>query len=130
MLFLWCAGVLACAAFVQQQTTTWQRIALPACCLLAGFIAWVGWKNAVTGRLQWDGELWYWTHFDNIALRELTILLDLQRFILVKLVSKTGHARWLWLQTQHADAQWLALRRALVYGCGVSPAQDENPVAT
>ena len=116
LLALWFLGVVATCAFVLQQTSGWQRFVVPATCLIAGWFAWRGWNQAVTGRLQWDGDRWYWTHFDGAPVSSLSILLDLQRFVLVRLVSEKGDSAWLWLQSAHMDASWLALRRALVHG--------------
>ena len=124
---LWVMGALASLAFVQQQTSTWPRVLVPLSCLAAGAVAWRGWKNAVTGRLQWDGQCWYWTHFDGLPLRAISILLDFQRFILVKLISQQGHVTWLWLETAQTDMPWLALRRALVDGARRPLIQDEKP---
>ena len=124
---LWGVGVLASVAFVQQQTTTWPRVLLPLSCLLVGAVAWRAWKNTLTGRLQWDGQCWYWTHFDGLPVRELSILLDFQRLLLVKLVSQQGDVTWLWLQAAQMDRHWLALRRALVDGARSPPIQEEKP---
>ena len=124
---LWVMGVLACVAFLQQQTSTWPRVLVPLSCLVAGAAAWRGWKNALTGRLQWDGQHLYWTHFDALPVHELSVLLDFQRFLLVKIVSQQGEAAWLWLHSEQMDAQYLALRRVLIDASRRVPMQEETP---
>lgn len=130
LLALWLIGLAAAWAFVVQQTSGWQRFVVPVSCVIAGVFAWHGWNNSVTGRLQWNGERWYWTHFDGSPVGLLSILLDFQRFVLVRLVSEKGDAAWLWLHSAQVDASWLALRRALVHGAKATPSQQENPVGS
>ena len=125
----WCLGVVVAFAFVQQQTSGWQKWLVSVSCVVAGAVALRGWKNAVTGRLQWDGQSWFWTHFDGSPIRQMRILLDFQRFILVRLVSEKGEYAWLWLHAASMDAAWLALRRALVHGSKGLLLTQKNVVA-
>lgn len=130
LLALWLLGVAASWAFVVQQTSGGQRFVVPVSCVVAGVLAWHGWTSSVTGRLQWNGEHWYWTHFDGSPVGLLSILLDFQRFVLVRLVSEKGDSVWLWLHSAQVDAPWLALRRALVHGAKVMPPKQESPVSS
>lgn len=115
LLLLWLIGGAASFAFVMQQTSGWQRWVVPLSCVAAGWLAWQGWNHAVTGRLQWDGQDWYWTHFDRAPVGKLKIVLDFQSFVLVWLVSTKGHSTWLWLCATQEVTSWRALRRALVH---------------
>ena len=46
-------------------------------------------------------------------MNQLVCVLDLQRCLLLRLDVEAGVRRWLWLESAHLDAGWLALRRAV-----------------
>lgn len=127
LLALWFLGLGASWVFVLQQNSAWTRFVVTASCAVAGLMAWRGWASSVTGRLQWNGDRWYWTHFDGTPVRLLSILLDFQRYILVRLESEKGDATWLWLHSAQMDADWLALRRALVHGVKAMAPEEQSP---
>jgi hypothetical protein len=88
--------------------------------VIAGAIALWGWRKAVTGRLQWDGEHWLWTEFGDAAIQRMSIVLDFQRLLLLRVESEGGAVQWLWLESKASDRSWRALRRAVI-GIGASP---------
>ncbi len=75
--------------------------------------AW-GLRGAPNGQLRWDGEHWHWSGAADCAVTELFCALDLQRVLLLHIACEQGPKQWLWLQSSHMDAGWLALRRAVV----------------
>ncbi|RFO95526.1 hypothetical protein DIC66_18045 [Rhodoferax lacus] len=70
--------------------------------------------NRPAGQLRWDGERWHWSDADDYAVTRLACVLDLQRFLLLRIDCEQGRGLWLWLQSPSMDARWLALRRAVV----------------
>jgi hypothetical protein len=102
--------------------------------VIAGLgLAWLGWC-ALAGRSLarqprgWlcyggggaprrEGDApWRWRDMTGLHERPLAavrVALDLQRMLLIELVSDTGAPRWLWLEARRAPADWPAMRRAL-----------------
>jgi hypothetical protein len=116
LIVVWLFSLIAALAFVFQQTTVWPRIMVLGSCFVSGFWAWQYHQGLSSGRLHWDGKAWFWTHFDGVAAHDITVLLDFQTFILLRLRADNGQIDWLWLRADNADATWFALRRALVFG--------------
>lgn len=71
-------------------------------------------SGAAHGQLRWDGERWHWSSADEQAVSQLECVLDLQRFMLLRIACESGLSLWLWLYSPAMDARWLALRRAVV----------------
>ena len=74
-----------------------------------------GWVRSPCGKLQWDGEHWLWCGFAETPVRQTISVLDFQGGMLLKVTSALGDVAWLWLHGRMDDAQWRALRRAVVY---------------
>lgn len=74
------------------------------------------WWSTPTGRLGWDGESWFWSGVGDVALKHLSMVVDLQRLVLVRIRGEDGLSTWLWLETRRFDTRWFAVRRALVAG--------------
>jgi toxin CptA len=94
----------------------------PSCVLLLGLLlvsvtaAAVGLRRTASGQLRWDGEHWHWSGDRDYALSHLVCVIDLQRFLLLRIECSQGPSLWLWLQSPAMDVRWLALRRAVVAG--------------
>ncbi|MDA8454579.1 hypothetical protein M4R22_07380 [Acidovorax sp. GBBC 3334] len=90
---------------------------------LVAFALWVvssgaAWHAVVrgpSGTLAWDGLQWSLDGGGALSWVNcrLEILLDLQRFMLVRLTSVQGKRIWLSLESGHGSAEWSALRRAV-----------------
>lgn len=78
-------------------------------------VAWRALARWPSGLLAWDGLEWCLDRaraLPDIRGR-LDVALDLQRFLLVRLVDAQGRAWWLALEPGRSTAEWLALRRAV-----------------
>lgn len=114
------AALLACITFESQQLSP-LRSALLACCTLLGTVmAWHAWRNAPSGRLQWDGQHWIWSGFGETPVRQLTLHLDFQGLMLLQIQSESGVRQWLWLERTRQNSSWIAMRRAIVAATGES----------
>ena len=71
-------------------------------------------RGTASGKLRWDGAHWHWCGPADFAVTELFCVLDLQRLLLLYIRCEQGSTQWLWLHSRHMDADWLALRRAVV----------------
>jgi hypothetical protein len=115
LLGVWLLGVAAALAFMMLQTHLWQRFAVLASNLLTGWWAWQYVQSISAGRLHWDGGAWFWTHFDADPVKKLSLMLDAQQFMLVRLQSQRGQVDWLWLHATQYPSAWWDVRRALVH---------------
>ncbi|AVS61277.1 hypothetical protein C8241_05700 [Paracidovorax avenae] len=111
------AGFVACSAWALLGSGGSARTA--ACGLMLwSWILLQGW-HAVSrwpsGVLAWDGLLWSLDRgrAHPPVCGRLEVALDLQRFLLVRLVGQDGRRAWLGLEPGRHAAGWAALRRAV-----------------
>jgi hypothetical protein len=90
------------------------KIAVMVSLTLFGLLAVKDWFYTEQGRLRWDGQQWLWSGFGDVPVQQLSVLLDFQRLILLKLQANPGDVRWIWLEAPKRGRQWLAIRRAIV----------------
>ena len=117
---IWLAGAFATALWCQAQPHWQWRQALGLLCVVfAGALAARWWRDQALGTLHWDGERWQ-ARFDGSAVTvSVSVSLDLQRRLLLRLSGSTlPLKRWLWLERDADPLVWRDLRRA-VY-CGAS----------
>jgi hypothetical protein len=90
----------------------------------ASFFAWTcsgglyyrAWRNAPVGTLHWDGTHWHWADSVDYSVQRVSVTIDLQRWMLVRLERVSARPIWLWLERgAEPYGTWTALRRALVY---------------
>lgn len=93
------------------------RIALALIFVMgAGTAAYIGWRNSPTGQLAWDGEIWRWESpgcRTGVAEYDLSVLVDLQHVLLLRLENQTHARLWLWVERRSLPERWLDLRRAV-----------------
>ena len=82
--------------------------------LVATAFAFSAWHNSPQGSLRWDGQQWYWSGFATNLPCRLTLLMDFQRVVVVRLVAEDHAPLCLWLEASVGDASWRPLRRAIV----------------
>lgn len=96
-------------------------------CVVWAAWAQLGWRYSPVGRLQWDalaqavrGEraagAWRWhsdAFRDGAPLLGVSVVLDLQSRLLLRLVDPDGRLRWLWAERWSDPQRWHALRQAL-----------------
>jgi hypothetical protein len=131
ILFLAALGAAGILAFTAQQDGLWRTAGLALSLVVSTVWALLGWLQTPVGGLQWDGQHWYASQ-PNIwqdaqadqepALRQVHIVFDFQRLLLVRTKNQRGQNAWAWLAQGANVAHWLSMRRALVGSSGL-----ENP---
>jgi hypothetical protein len=108
------AAVVATAYFVLQ-TSSWviQFTVLGTLASAISCTIW-GWLRTPHGTLRWDGTLWHWSAWGDVPVAQLQVLMDLQFALALRLRSEAGQHCLLWLEHRSSDANWRAMRRALV----------------
>jgi len=82
--------------------------------LVASGMAWHFWSGLPAGILAWDGEVWTLQCAPEPMLcGTLTVHLDLQRRMAVRLAAADGSCRWIWLEQHRGPSRWGDLRRAV-----------------
>jgi ammonia channel protein AmtB len=112
ILLFWIAGLLLVAALARSLQSAVLVFAALCVAVLAAIPALWQWKNSATGLLQWDGEAWSWA--GELLVGRVTVVLDLQRLMLIRVKPIDGAPRSLWLESPTSPIAWSALRRALV----------------
>ena len=101
--------------------------------LVASGMAWYFWSGLPAGILAWDGQVWTLQSAQAPALwGTLTVHLDLQRRMAVRLDAADGSSRWIWLEQHRGSAHWGDLRRAVYsrpgHGLADAPGQASEGV--
>ena len=117
LLVLWLAGVAVLILWWQAaQSVDWRLWAMLAVMLALGLAAGLGWKNSPVGQLRWDGQEWCWEsrgYQSGTPARQLTVAVDFQRFLLLRLENHDHATLWLWAGWSAMPERWLDLRRAV-----------------
>jgi len=103
--------------------------------LCAGWAVWarLSWLHAPVGRLRWDAlapaaraggrsaGAWRWFSVpfpEGAPLSDVTVVLDLQSRVLLRLADPGGRLRWVWAERGCDPQRWPGLRRALAACAG------------
>ena len=112
---LWVVGLFSLLLFgATQALSPVEMMAIGLVTTLCGATACWGWQRSSEGLLCWDGTQWHWDGFADESACNLVLRMDLQGLLLVTVAHPAGQLSWLWLSRNAADAQWRALRRAVV----------------
>ena len=94
----------------------------------AGAAAWAGFRrDSAQGALNFDGRNWAITGRGALEGARVSVALDLQSLLLVRLDGPEGGRRWLWLDRRAQPETWLDLRRAVHSRAGLSGEPPEPP---
>ncbi len=114
LLGIWCLGAAGLAAWCLQFSGAGWRTALLALALLvAGIAARRAAHLGEGAQLQWNGQHWSCTGSAQLSAGRVSIHLDFQSLVLVRLSEPGRRAVWLWLDRTSLTSRWLDLRRAL-----------------
>lgn len=100
--------------------------AVPAMGLLVTWLAclvatvWAS-RRDCSGALKWGAGKWTWSSRAGASNGTLTVLVDVQRAVVVVFRPDGGPALWFWLHRAAEPSVWPALRRALVSTSGRRP---------
>ncbi|MDO8387047.1 MAG: hypothetical protein Q7T13_11690 [Polaromonas sp.] len=114
---LWLAGLLVTAFWwLAGPGFDWRTGLAVAAVVAAGVLAWLGWRSAPVGQLHWDGQAWFWEspgYQAGTPVLALSVALDLQRTLLIRLDNHDHASMWLWAHRSAFPERWLDLRRAV-----------------
>ena len=77
----------------------------------------LAWRRSAQGSLRWDGQAWHWNGADASIPVLLTVHLDGQFVLLLRLRTDSAQSLWVWPERRVDGVHWNALRRA-VYSPG------------
>ena len=121
---VWGAALLLVGVWILvSQHTGWRQIIGFITVIGAGLAAWYSYKTTAVGQLTWDGQVWYWQgsgHALGAAEYELSVALDFQNVMLLRLENRAHAKLWLWAERRTFPSRWLDFRRA-VYSPRRSP---------
>ncbi|MDI1268435.1 MAG: hypothetical protein PSV40_04950 [Polaromonas sp.] len=117
VLGLWLAGAGVLALWWRAAPAAdWRLWTALAAVLAAGVAAGWAWLHSPVGQLRWDGKDWRWEsqgYQSGTPVRDLTVALDLQRTMLLRLENQDHATLWLWAGHSTQPERWLDLRRAV-----------------
>jgi hypothetical protein len=96
--------------------TGWGFSAVILLAVLGGSLGLAFWglRSSAQGQLRWDGEHWHWSAEQDFGVTELSCVLGLQHFLILRMHLDNGVKLWLWLESGSMAEGWMALRRAVV----------------
>ncbi|MES2954358.1 MAG: hypothetical protein V4711_02825 [Pseudomonadota bacterium] len=114
---LWLAGLLVTGLWcLAAPGFDWRLGIAVSAVAAAGLAAWLGWSKAPVGQLHWDGQVWRWesqAYQSGTPALALSVVLDLQRTLLIRLDNHDHATLWLWAHRAALPERWLDLRRAV-----------------
>lgn len=117
LLCLWLTGFLLILLWIYgSHAFDWRLLLVLNAVLLAGVVAYRGWKNSPVGHLAWDGQCWRWEgtgYLTGVAEQKLTVVADFQSLLLLRLENPAHAQLWLWAERRVLPERWLDLRRAV-----------------
>lgn len=118
----WTAGLVTLALWCGQDRALDGRQAVVALLLAGlGLVAWRQLREGARGLLDWDGGQWLWFCGGDDAVVRVEPVVDLQRWLLVRLSpgepgqGGAASATWLWLTRGSDPEHWRSLRRAVYF---------------
>jgi toxin CptA len=109
---IWCLGLLSVGCWLLQvPAPALMQVVVAAWSVGTGLICLFSWWRAKTDFLAWDGRTW---RTGNIAEARVTVVLDFQSLLLVRVKPYSALTRWIFVDRHAAPALWHSLRCALV----------------
>lgn len=116
----WLIGVTGLTAMlagllwhIQVHPDGWRQGLFALSLLGACSLAIAGWRRTPVGMLRWDGQAWHWTSGDTSAGGIVTVQIDLQSCLLLRMRTQAGVRLWLWPERRADVIRWDDLRRAI-----------------
>lgn len=119
LLCVWLAGVLLVASWgVLKPQLDWRTSTCLLVLAVSGAAAFISWKNAASGQIVWDGQLWRWesaAYQAGVAEQQVSVMADFQHVMLLRIENKAKARLWVWAERKCMPERWLDLRRALFF---------------
>lgn len=117
LLCLWLTGSLLTLLWIYgSHAFDWRVYLALTTVMLAGAVAYKGWKSTPVGQLTWDGQCWRWEgtgYLTGVTEQKLTVIVDFQSLLLLRLENPAYAHLWLWAERRVLPERWLDLRRAV-----------------
>ncbi|WP_367849003.1 hypothetical protein [Rhodoferax sp. WC2427] len=111
---LWLLGAATVAGWSWQvDALGWRQGVAALTVLSAGLLAVVAWWTTPVAALRWDGQQWFWSGNSTSFTVHVSVHLDLQHHLLLRLRPDTGRPLWCWAERASQPLYWRSLRRAV-----------------
>jgi len=107
------AGLIVDFYWSSQALWGWRQGLVGVSLCLAVVFALHEWQRTPQGTLTWDGVGWCFNEEQQAFIGDLTVSLDLQFVLLLRLTPNKGPPCWLWAERRRQAPLWVALRRAV-----------------
>jgi hypothetical protein len=107
------AGLIIDLFWSSQAIWGWRQGLVGVSLCLAVVFALHEWQRTPQGTLTWDGLGWCFNEGQHAVVGGVTVSLDLQFILLLRLSPNKGSPLWLWAERRRQAPLWLALRRAV-----------------
>lgn len=95
-----------------QAAWNWRHALMGGLLSLASVLALWEWRRTLQGMLTWDGDVWCFIHDQKSIFGSISVRLDFQFVLLLRLTPNKGPCLWLWAERHRQGALWAPLRRA------------------
>ena len=131
LVFLVLSGLSFDLFWSSQALWGWRQGLVGVTLCLSAVFALQEWQRTRQGTLAWDGVIWCFSEGQQAVNGTVTVLLDFQFILLLRLTPTQGQPLWLWAERRLDAPLWVALRRA-VFSRQVEPVHqpknEESPV--
>ena len=107
------AGLIVDLFWSTQSLWGWRQGLVGSSLCLAAVFALHEWHRTQQGTLNWDGVVWCFNEGQGAVIGGVTVSLDLQFVLLLRLTPNKGPSFWLWAERRRQAPPWVALRRAV-----------------
>jgi len=107
------AGLIVDLVWSTQSLWGWRQGLVGVSLCLAAVFALHEWQRTPQGTLSWDGVAWCFNEEQQAVIGGMTVSLDLQFILLLRLTPNKGPPLWLWAERSRQAPLWVALRRAV-----------------
>ena len=113
LIFLLFAALVTCFFWVANALWDWRQGLMIVTLCLGVLFAWQEWQRTPQGLLSWDGVVWCLSGAQPSVMGSISVQLDFQFVLLLRLRPLSGPQLWLWAERKRLEPLWVPLRRAV-----------------
>jgi cytochrome c biogenesis protein CcdA len=113
LIFLLLAGLVTRFLWVANALWDWRQTLMIVSLCLAMLFAWQEWQRTRQGMLSWDGAVWWFSGVQSSVMGSMSVQLDFQFILLLKMTPLSGPPLWLWAERKRLEPLWVPLRHAV-----------------